>query len=102
MRAHRFWIAVTVAAFMTMIGVALIPSWGGSANDRTGQITVPQSALNSLIGEPDRHFHRAADLYVQGDADGAASAIRAAAALIHIEAGRGRRPGLSQAAGGSD
>jgi hypothetical protein len=60
-----------------------------AANNREDQVTVPQSALNSLIGEPNRHFHRAADLYVQGDPEGAATEIRAAARLIRIEAGRG-------------
>lgn len=48
--------------------------------------------LNSLIGEQDRHFHRAADLYIKGDAEGAASEIRAASALIRMEAGRGSAP----------
>src|SRR5215469_12082328 len=60
-----------------------------ATSNRGDQVTVPQSALNSLIGEPDRHFHRAADLYIEGDADGAANEIRAAGALIRIEAGRG-------------
>ena len=50
-----------------------------AANNREDQITVPQSALNSLIGEPDRHFHRAADLYVQGNPEGAAIEVRTAA-----------------------
>ncbi len=72
---------------MGMIGIAQIPA--RAANTLAGEVTVPQSALNSLIGEPDRHFHRAADLYAKGDADGAASEIRAAAALIRMEAGRG-------------
>jgi hypothetical protein len=88
-RRHRFWLAVAVAAFMTMIEVGWNPSAVHAANDREAQVTVPQSALNSLIGEPDRHFHRAADFYVKGDADDAASEIRAAAGLIRIEAGRG-------------
>jgi hypothetical protein len=88
-RRHRIWTALAVAVFMTVIGVARISSSAGTANNRADQVTVPQSALNSLIGEPDRHFHRAADHYAKGDADGAASEIRAAAALIRMEAGRG-------------
>lgn len=74
---------------MGVIGIAQIPSLALSANTPAGEVTVPQSALNSLIGEPDRHFHRAADLYAKGDAQGAASEIRTAAALLRIEAGRG-------------
>jgi hypothetical protein len=90
-RGHRFWLAlaVTCAAFMTMVEVGRSPSAVHAANNREDRVTVPQSALNSLIGEPDRHFHRAADLYVQGDTEGAATEIRAAAGLIRIEAGRG-------------
>ena len=92
LRVMRMWAlrvsrTVAVAAFMGMIGIAQIPA--RAANTLAGEVTVPQSALNSLIGEPDRHFHRAADLYAKGDADGAASEIRAAAALIRMEAGRG-------------
>jgi hypothetical protein len=86
---HRIWTAVTVAALMTVIGVVQTPSSVRTANNRAEQITVPESALNSLIGEPDRHFHQAADLYIKGDADGAAAEIRAAAALIRMEAGCG-------------
>jgi hypothetical protein len=86
---HRFWLAVAVATFVTIIEVPPIQGLTCAASDRADQVTVPQSALNSLIGEPDRHFHRAADLYAQGDADYAATEIRAAAALIRIEAGRG-------------
>lgn len=89
MHRHRFCIAVTFAALMTAIAVARIPSVARAAKNGSDQVTVPQSALNSLIGEPDRHFHRAADLYAKGDADSAASEIRAASALIRIEAGRG-------------
>jgi hypothetical protein len=58
-------------------------------NNQSEQVTVPESSLNSLIGEPDRHFRRAADLYAKGHPEGAASEIQAAAALIRIEAGRG-------------
>ncbi len=89
MRLYRIWTAVGVVAFMTVIGVGRRPSSAHAANNLADQVTVPQSVLNSLIGEPDRHFHRAADLYAKGDADGAASEIRAAAALIRMEAGRG-------------
>jgi hypothetical protein len=88
-RRHRFWLAVILAAFMTMMEVGRNLSAVHAAHNQEDQVTVPQSALNSLIGEPNRHFHRASDLYVQGDADGAATEIRAAAALIRIEAGRG-------------
>ncbi len=88
MWAKRISKTVTVAAFIGAIGIAQIPSLAGAANTPAGEVTVPQSGLNSLIGEADRHFHRAADLYAKGDADGAASEIRAAVALIRIEAGR--------------
>jgi hypothetical protein len=88
-RRHRFWLAVTFAALMTMMELGRNPIAVHASNNQQDQVTVPESALNSLIGEPDRHFHRAAELYVQGNADGAATEIRAAAALIRIEAGRG-------------
>jgi hypothetical protein len=74
---------------MTIMEVGRDLSAVHAANNREGQVSVPQSALNSLIGEPDRHFHRAVDLYVQGDAEGAATEIRAADALLRMEAGRG-------------
>jgi hypothetical protein len=89
MCAHRISTMVAVAPLMGVIGIAQTPSLARAASTPAGEVTVPQSALNSLIGEPDRHFHRAADLYAKGDAQGAASEIRAAAALIRIEAGRG-------------
>ena len=91
--------AVGVAGLMTVIGVARIASSAHAADNRADQVTVPRSALNSLIGEPDRQFHRAADLYAKGNTDGAASEIRAAAALIRLEAGRGsvRDPAKLQA-----
>jgi hypothetical protein len=66
-----------------------MPSSARAANNRTARVTVPRLALNSAIGEPDRHFRRAADLYAKGDTDAAASEIHAAAALVHTEAGRG-------------
>ena len=86
---HRISTTVAVAAFMGVIGIVQIPSLARAADTPAAEVTVPQSALNSLIGEPDRHFHRAAAFYVKGDAQGAGSEIRAAAALIRIEAGRG-------------
>jgi hypothetical protein len=91
MCAHRTSTTIAVAAFMGVIGIAQIPRLARAANTPAGEVTVPQSALNSLIGEPDRHFHRAADLYAKGEAQGTASEIRTAAALIRIEAGRGSR-----------
>lgn len=89
MRRRRFWTAVAFAAFMSVIGVAPIPASARAASNRTDQVTVSQSALNSLIGEPNRHFHRAADFYASGDTEDAASEIRAGAALVRMEAGRG-------------
>ena len=74
---------------IAMLAIAETPILVGAANAASGDVTVPQSALNSLIGEPDQHFHRAFDSYARGDADSAASEIRAGAALIRIEAGRG-------------
>jgi hypothetical protein len=87
-RRHSLWLTVTLSACLAMMEVGPNPSAVHAANSGD-EVIVPQSALNSLIGEPDRHFHRATDLYVQGDADGAATEIRGAAALIRIEAGRG-------------
>jgi hypothetical protein len=86
---RRISTTVAIAAFMGVIEVAQILSLARVANTSAAEVTVPQSALDSLIGEPDRHFHRAADFYAKGDAQTAASEIRAAAALIRIEAGRG-------------
>jgi hypothetical protein len=86
---RRISTTVAIAAFMVVIEIAQISSLARAANTSAAEVTVPQSALNSLIGEPDRHFHRAADFYAKGDAQTAASEIRAAAALIRIEAGRG-------------
>jgi hypothetical protein len=81
-------LAVTFAALLaTKLGWSAIAIY--ASNNQQDQVSVPDSALNALIGEPDRHFHRAAELYVQGDAAGAADEIRAAAALIRMEAGRG-------------
>ncbi len=88
MHPRRIPRAIVVAALMTVIGNARVPSPARAANN-PGEVSVPQSALNSLIGEPDRHFHRAADLYAKGGEQGAASEVRAASALIRIEAGRG-------------
>ena len=89
MRRHRLWLAVTFASFMTMMEIGQNQSAIHAANNWEDQVTVPQSALNTLIGEPDHHFHRAIDFYAQGNADGAATEVRAAGALIRIEAGRG-------------
>jgi hypothetical protein len=88
-RRHRFWLPVTLAAFLAIVEIGLNLSAFPAADNREDQVTVPESALNSLIGEPDRHFHRAVDLYEQADPEGAATEIRAAAGLIRIEAGRG-------------
>jgi hypothetical protein len=87
MRPHRILITVAVAAFVAT-GIAM-PSPGLAADATPGNVSVPESALNSLIGEPNHHFHQAMDLYVKGDAPGAASEIRSGAALLRIEAGRG-------------
>ncbi len=56
----------TVVALIAAIAIARSPFSARAADGRADQVTVPQSALNSLIGEPDRHFHRAADLYAKG------------------------------------
>lgn len=89
MHLHRISTMIAAFAFVALIGIAQSPRPARAANTTAGEVTVPQSALNSLIGEPDRHFHRAADLYAKGDSQGAASEIRSAAALISLEAGRG-------------
>ncbi len=93
MRAHRISTTVAIAAFMAVAVIAIAQKLDPvlAANNSVPEVTVPQTALNSLIGEPDRHFHRAANLYVKGDTEGTASEIRAAAALIRIEAGRGSK-----------
>jgi hypothetical protein len=77
------------AGLIGTLAIAMFTIAGSLANAASGDVTVPQSALNSLIGEPDQHFHRAFDSYARGDADSAASEVRAGAALIRIEAGRG-------------
>jgi hypothetical protein len=79
-------VAVVVA---TLIGLAPVARRAEAANSSAAGVTVPQSALDALIGESNTHFHKAADLYEKGDAEEAASQIRAAAALIRLEAGRG-------------
>lgn len=88
MRKIQFWTLVALAGLITGVAVANVPRLASAAGTPSAQVTVPDSVLNSLIGEPDRHFHRAADLYVKGDTTGAASEIRTGAALIRIEAGR--------------
>ncbi len=89
MGLHRILKTVGVVAFMAATALACDPNLARATNAPAGEVTVPQSALNSLIGEPDRHFHRAADLYAAGNVNGAASEIRAAAALVRMEVGRG-------------
>jgi hypothetical protein len=89
MNSHRLIASLAAAAIIGAIGIASAPRLALSAGTPSADVTVPQSALNSLIGEPDRHFHQAADLYVKGNASGAASEIKAAAALIRMEAARG-------------
>lgn len=89
MRPHRIFRAVVIAAFIGAIGIVQIPSPGGATDaPPAGEVKVPQSALDALIGEQDQHFHQAIDLYVKGDAEGAASEIRSGAALLRMEAGR--------------
>lgn len=90
MGTHGVSTAVAVV-FAGLVGIVQVSQQALAANTSANEVTVPQSALNSLIREPDRNFHRAADLYAEGDAQGAASEIRAAAALILIEAQRGSR-----------
>lgn len=85
---------VVVIFFVAVIGVA--PTVAGAANNPSGDVTVSQSVLDSLIGEPERHFHRAVNLYDKGDAHGAASEVRAAAALVRMEAGRGNARDAAQ------
>ena len=89
MRRHRFWLAIALATFLAIMELGWSAIAVYASGDQQDQVTVPDSALNTLMGEPDRHFHRAAEFYVQGDAAGAADEIRAAAALIRMEAGRG-------------
>ena len=68
MSAHHVSRTVVVAALVGVIGITpmLTPA---SADTSIGEVSVPRSALNSLIGEQDRHFHRAADLYAKGDTE---------------------------------
>jgi hypothetical protein len=54
----------------------------------TRSVTVPENVLNPLIGESERNFRQAASLFATGDNQGAASQIRAGAALLRLEAGR--------------
>jgi len=54
----------------------------------TRQVSVPENVLNPLIGESERNFRQAASLFDKGDTQGAASQIRAGAALLRLEAGR--------------
>lgn len=89
MYPRRILMAVAVAVLMATIGTSQMPALARAADNPGGEISVPPSALNALIGEPDRHFHQADALYIKGDEQGAASQIRAAAALIRMEAGRG-------------
>jgi hypothetical protein len=89
MHPRRILMAIAVAALMAAIGIVQVPAVARAAVNSSGEIAVPLSALNALIGEPDRHFHQADALYIKGDQQGAASQIRAAAALIRMEAGRG-------------
>lgn len=89
MRPRRIVMAVAAAALMAAVGAPQLPTAARAADNPSAKVAVPPSALNALIGEPDRHFHRAEDFYVKGDAQGAASEIRAAAGLIEMEAGRG-------------
>jgi hypothetical protein len=78
-----------VFVFASLIGMAPVTRLAEATDSSAARVTVPQSALDALIGESNIHFHKAVDLYEKGDADGAASQIRAAAALIRLEAGRG-------------
>lgn len=59
-----------------------------SGRDAGHQVVVPENVLNPLIGEPERHFRQASSLFTEGDNHGAASEIRAGAALLSLEAGR--------------
>lgn len=89
MYSRRILMAVAAGVFMAAVGIAQMPAVARAADNPGGEISVPPSALNALIGEPDRHFHQADALYIKGDEQGAASQIRAASALIRMEAGRG-------------
>jgi hypothetical protein len=96
MSSHRLLTFITAATIVGASGHAFVLRTAVAADAAASDVTVPQSALNSLIGEPDRHFHQAADLYVKGDASGAASEIQAAAALIRMEAARGAAEGAAK------
>ena len=88
--------AIAIAATLAGIGSTQMAS---SAKAPTRhQVVVSEDVLNPLIGEPEHDFHQAASLFTQGDHQGAASEIRASAALLSLEAGRGgaeNRSGLS-------
>jgi len=85
----RISAVAAAVVFASLIGLVSVASPDEAANSSAAKVTVPQSPLDALIGESNIHFHKAADLYEKGDAEGAASQIRAAAALIRLEAGRG-------------
>ena len=91
--------AIAIAATLAGIGSTQMAS---SAKAPTRhQVVVSEDVLNPLIGEPEHDFHQAASLFTQGDHQGAASEIRASAALLSLEAGRGgaeNRSGLSSSA----
>ena len=88
MYSSRGWKIATVTVFTIVLGAGRISGLAHAQNTPTDKVAVPESALNSLIGETDRHFHTAADLYAKGEAQDSASEIRAAAALIRFEAAR--------------
>lgn len=89
MRPNRTSATIIIAALVGALGIVQIPTPTRAADAApAAEVKVPQSALDSLIGEQDQHFHQAIDLYVKGDAEGAASEIRSGAALVRMEAGR--------------
>jgi len=61
--------------------VVRIPNSIHAANNRRDRVSVSETGLNSPIGEPEHHFHRATDFYVMGAAYGAATEVRTVGAL---------------------
>lgn len=75
-----------LALAVTLLGRA---AWAQSTpSTAQSQGALPNDVLNPLISEPQRHFDQASTLFTRGDNSGAAAEIRAAAALLRLEARR--------------
>jgi hypothetical protein len=85
MKSPRLSLRLAIAVIVAAIGLPCVARSAPAANE----VTVPEDALNSLIGQPQADFHQAFALFTQGDFDGAAAQMRSSAALLRLEAGRG-------------